>query len=101
MSLRERLSATDAEGPAGAVGEIRGSTVGGRSYQELKRRVHQTLLDRVDLARLQKLEPEQITEEMRNLIAQILAEDDVALNDLERRLLTRDIRNEMLGLGPL
>ncbi len=102
MSLRERLRAGTGEAGGAAVAETpRSTSVGSRAYQELKQRVHQTLLDRVDLARLQKLEPDQLTEEMRALIAQILAEEDIALNEVERRMLARDIRNEMLGLGPL
>lgn len=101
MSIRERLRAFESDqGEAAAVVTTRASSTG-RGYQELKRRVHQTLLDRVDLGRLQRLEQEQIAEEMRGLIAQILEEDDVALNESERRMLAQDIRNEMLGLGPL
>lgn len=101
MTLRERLVAADGGVDSPSAPELRAASVGGQSYQDLKRRVHQTLLDRVDLGRLQKLDPDQIAEEMRTLIAQILGEEDIALNELERRMLTRDIRNEMLGLGPL
>jgi hypothetical protein len=56
MSIRERLRAFESDqGEAAAVAPARTSSTG-RGYQELKRRVHQTLLDRVDLGRLQKLE---------------------------------------------
>jgi pilus assembly protein CpaF len=105
MSLRERLIAahdvaldTGRDDPPD---EPQAAAVGGASYQALKRRVHQTLLDRVDLGRLQRLDPDQIGIELRGLVEQILLEENVALNDLERRMLTRDIRHEMLGLGPL
>lgn len=102
MTLRERLRANRTETGTTPVSEpVRSSSVGSRAYQDLKQRVHQTLLDRVDLSRLQKLEPEQLAGEMRELIAQILAEEDIALNEIERRMLARDIRHEMLGLGPL
>ena len=31
----------------------------------------------------------------------VLTEDPAQINDIERRMLVRDIQNEMLGLGPL
>ncbi|GAA4411504.1 CpaF family protein [Quisquiliibacterium transsilvanicum] len=102
MSLRERLGTNEQqeerkfqviEGPAHGTSR--------RAYLELKQRIHQTLLDRVDLGRLQRLDPERVGEELKLLIEQILAEESVALNDAERRNLVRDIRHEMLGLGPL
>lgn len=72
-----------------------------RAYVELKQKVHQLLLDRVDLSRMQSLNESQTSIELRGLINQILAEEDAALPENERRLLVKDIRDEMLGLGPL
>src|SRR5574343_627485 len=72
-----------------------------RNYLDAKQRIHQTLLDRVDLTRLQKLSAEQLGEELKFLIEQLMQEDNVALNEQERRNLVRDLRWEMLGLGPL
>lgn len=100
MSFRARLENNGAEGSRLAVGDVM-SEAARRNYLEIKRRIHQTLLDRVDLGRLQKLGDDQIAEELKFLIEQLMLEEEVALNDQERRNLIRDIRWEMLGLGPL
>src|SRR5471032_471164 len=96
ISLRERLES----GQARVTGQ-RGAGIDNRAYQDLKHRLHQTLLDRVDLETLQRLSPEQIRVELRTLVERLLEEEAVIINDVERKNLTRDIQNEMLGFGPL
>ena len=98
MSLRERLGPAEAESGAVTVMTPHRSS---RGYVVLKQQVHQTLLDRVDLSRIQRLDAAQITAELRTLINQILQEEDIALSEAERRALVLDIRHEMLGFGPL
>jgi pilus assembly protein CpaF len=56
-----------------------------RAYQKLKQRLHAALLDRVDLESLQRLTPEQIRVELRNLVEKLLEEDAVVINDAERK----------------
>src|SRR6185369_3340974 len=60
-------------------------------YQELKSRVHQGLLDRLDLDRLAYVKREEAEPEIRRLIIAML----------ERESLTSDVLNELFGLGPL
>jgi pilus assembly protein CpaF len=71
------------------------------AYQTLKRKVHEAVLDRVELERLARLPSEQVRQEIGGLIARILEEDKAPVNDLERRQLMTDIHDEMFGLGPL
>ena len=71
------------------------------AYHELKHRIHQTMLDRIDLESMQRLSPDQIRQELRLLVERLLEEEMVVINDAERKTLTRDIQNEMLGFGPL
>ncbi len=97
-SLRKRFAANEDEAPRSTT-DTPGTTR--RNYLDIKKRVHQTLLDRVDLAGLQRLESDQLHDELKALIEQLLSEEDVALTEQDRRLLVRDIRWEMLGLGPL
>lgn len=97
MSLRERLSNPD--------GQTRltsndGGLVNG-AYQELKKNVHQAVLDRIDLERLQKHTEEQFKQELSLLVGHIVDEEEIALNQNERRNLLLDIQYEMLGYGPL
>jgi pilus assembly protein CpaF len=100
MSLRERLSID--EGDLGRlVPDIKGDRQNRRGLSDLKFKIHQMLLDRVDLGRLQRLESDQVIEELRMVVEQILNEENVSISDNERRTLIREVRHEMLGLGPL
>lgn len=94
-SLRERLG-NGTPRPVAQRGPI-----DNRAYHQLKARIHETLLDRVDLESMQRLTPEQIRQELRLLVERLLEEEMVVINDAERKTLTRDIQNEMLGFGPL
>ncbi|WP_434115205.1 CpaF family protein [Paraburkholderia caffeinilytica] len=72
-----------------------------RAYQELKKNVHQAVIDRVELEKLQRLSNEQIQRELAQLVERIVEEDNIPMNEIERRQLVRDVRDEMLGFGPL
>ncbi len=71
------------------------------AYQQLKQKMHRTLLERVDLERLQKLNGEQFRRELSTLVERIIEEQRLAVNQTERRQLVQDMQNEMLGLGPI
>ncbi len=93
-SLRDRLGSKNGFG--GAQGSI-----DNHEYQQLKHRLHQALLDRVDLEGMQRLSHEQICDEIKTLMGRLLEEETVVINDSERRNLTRDVQYEVLGFGPL
>jgi pilus assembly protein CpaF len=95
MSLRERLKAEHAEAGAPA------GHHDNRAYREIKIRIHDTVLDRVDLQAMESLTREQIREQLKVLVEELLSAESALLNDLERKALVRDIEHEMLGLGPL
>lgn len=78
-----------------------GGSVDNRTYQDLKHKIHQTLLERVDLKNMQRLSATQMQDEIRTFVERLLEEEIVVINDAERKNLTRDIQNEMLGFGPL
>ena len=100
MSLRERLQAHQAN--AQGVVVLRPEPgLGHTAYQELKVRIHQKLLDRVDLSVMESLTPERLKEEIAILVERLLSEEAMVVNDSERAGLVRDIQHEMLGLGPL
>ena len=100
VSLRERLMTNEQAAPQAAT--FAGETgMVGPALQALKARLHQTILDRLDLERLQQLQPERVRDELQKLTEKLLAEEAVALNESDRATLVREIQNEMLGLGPL
>ena len=97
MSLRERLAVADdglqdKNGPPG---------LAAAAYQELKKSMHQTILDRIDLERLKRLTPEQFKHELALLVQRIIEDERIVLNQHERHNLVLDIQHEMLGFGPL
>lgn len=106
ISLRDRLGKGPVNGGAHLNGTAstaltRAGGIDNRDYQKLKHHIHQTLLDRVDLESMQRLTQEQIRDELKMLVERLLEEEIVVINELERKNLTRDIQNEMLGFGPL
>jgi pilus assembly protein CpaF len=72
-------------------------------YQDLKSRVHQGLLDRLDLDRLAYIKREDAEPEIRRLIVAMLEREmeTTPLTLSERDTLTGDVLNELFGLGPL
>jgi pilus assembly protein CpaF len=72
-------------------------------YQDLKSRVHQGLLDRLDLDRLAYIKREDAEPEIRRLIVAMLEREmeTTPLTLSERDTLTSDVLNELFGLGPL
>lgn len=70
-------------------------------HTDLKVELHQKLLDLINLAALEDLSREQIQAEVGDIVAEQLAQQQHALNLAERRQLTADVLDELLGLGPL
>ena len=72
-------------------------------YQELKSRIHQDLLNRLDLERLTRVRREEAEPEIRNLIVGMVEHESAAmpLSRFEREALISDVVNELFGLGPL
>ena len=71
-------------------------------YFELKTKIHDRLLDLMDLTLLERLDREEVRPHIATLVEKILhQEKDVPLNAAERERLLKEIQNEVLGLGPL
>jgi pilus assembly protein CpaF len=72
-------------------------------YQELKARVHQELLNRLNLERLTRMKREDAEPELRTLIVGMLDHESrvTPLSLFERDALITDILHELFGLGPL
>ena len=72
-------------------------------YQQLKGRIHQELLNRLNLERLTRTKREEAEPELRNVINTIIQIEMEAtpLSLYERETLVNDVLNELFGLGPL
>src|SRR5512136_3009024 len=70
---------------------------------ELKARVHDRLVETLDLSLIDTLEEQTLRQEIRRLTVSILSEDGmrVPLNAEEKERFYREIQDEILGLGPI
>ncbi len=70
-------------------------------YHELKDRLHQRVIDLLDMNAIGKVSQEIVTEQLSKLIDQLLQQESVPLNQRERAQITQDVLHEVMGLGPL
>jgi len=72
-------------------------------YQSMKGRIHEELLNRLNLERLNNTRREDAEPEIRGLIAGLLDREGMTtpLSSYERDSLITDVLNELFGLGPL
>jgi pilus assembly protein CpaF len=68
---------------------------------DLKVELHQRLIELINLQALDKMSRLQIEEEVGDIVAEELAKQNQALNQVERKQLVGDVLDELLGLGPL
>ena len=73
----------------------------GTHYQELKDRLHQRLIDLLDMNAIGKMSQEIVTDQLTKLIEQLLQQESVPLNQRERVQIAQDVLHEVMGLGPL
>jgi pilus assembly protein CpaF len=106
MGLLERLNRP----PPSAVGSGAGPAGGNVSYNQVtpeafngwKGRFHEQLIEKLDLASLDKVPREQLAEQLRATVTGLLAAaPDLPLNRAERERLVGELLDEVMGLGPL
>jgi pilus assembly protein CpaF len=72
-----------------------------KAYQELKSAVHRELLSRVDLERLMDLRDGRARAQIFSIIQELVANLNTPLSGMEREQLSREVLDEVFGLGPL
>jgi pilus assembly protein CpaF len=74
-----------------------------QEYFELKSRIHNRLLDMIDLSIIESLEKDQLRSQIRLVVEKILREEsnNLPLNLAEREKIFSEVLDEVLGLGPL
>src|SRR5215469_5526140 len=70
-------------------------------FQQLKLAVHNRLFEALDVTRLESLEPVLAAQKVTEAISAILDDEGRLLTDADRARLIEEIKNELLGLGPL
>ena len=72
-------------------------------YFELKARIHDRLLDLIDLSLIEKLDHDTLVIQIRKVVERILREEsfNLPMNMVEREKIFSEIIDEVLGYGPL
>jgi len=94
--IRERTQADRSSGGPG-----RGSDKKQDTFNELKNKIHFRLLNLLDLTRLSEAEDSVLIDDLRRGIEIILGEEGLALTLPERERLLKEIKDELMGYGPL
>jgi len=73
------------------------------AYQAVKARIHEQLLNRLNLERLSQVKREEAEPELRSVIGTLLDKEaeTTPLSLQERETIVIDVFNELFGLGPL
>ncbi len=70
-------------------------------FENLKRRIHSKLVDKLDLSRVGELEGDVLRREIRLVVEHLCDTEDTFLNRNERDRLVEEVLDETFGLGPL
>ena len=73
----------------------------GTDFEQVKQRIHQKLIGKLDLSRVGNLEGDVLKREIRLVIEQLCDLEENLMNRTERDRLVEEIMDETLGLGPL
>ena len=69
--------------------------------QGLKARIHRRMVERINLASLESVEPERMRFQIRQIISTLLSEENIPLSEAQRLALEEEVLNETFGLGPI
>src|SRR4051794_5147119 len=70
-------------------------------FEKMKVRIHQQLVDRLDVQNLKTLPPETVRQEVRALIRELCQTEKGLLNSSDQERLMDEVMDETFGLGPL
>ncbi len=93
--MREKLSMAKLTSP------LRTNDAKEGNLEKLKQRIHNKLVDKLDLSRIGELEGETLRREIRLVVEHLCDTEDTLLNRNERERLIEEVLDETFGLGPL
>jgi len=70
-------------------------------FEEIKRRIHGKLVDKLDLSRVGDLKGDVLKREIRVVVEHLCDAEETLLNRQERERIVDEVIDEVLGLGPL
>ena len=107
MRLTDRISQANYHAPVEQPGAFLGSGVwrprdeAVEATRDLKIKVHNRLFETMDVSRMEMLDPALISAKVTVAIGETLDEEGRLLTDGDRSRLVEEVKNELLGLGPL
>ncbi len=118
MSLRDRIKGgSRSEKPERDEGRTKSSTATGdgngkgngrtvvspladRSHG-LKARIHRRMVERINLANLDTIDPQMLRAQIGHIISTLVTEENIPLSEAQRVGLEQEVMNETFGLGPI
>ena len=70
-------------------------------FEQVKRRIHNKLVDKLDLSRIGDMKGEQLRREIRLVVEHLCDAENTLLNRSERDRIIEEVLDETFGLGPL
>ena len=71
------------------------------NFEQLKADIHRTLISKLDLEKLAKVQPTRARQAVATLVDEIVFENKMPLNAAEKEKIQADLLDEVFGLGPL
>jgi pilus assembly protein CpaF len=71
------------------------------SSYELKNRIHRHLIERIELSKVDVLPRDVVEQQIRQVVEDLLAEEETPLSRWERNQIILEIQHETFGLGPI
>ncbi len=97
-SIRHQFQTRSDVPPVAAMGAVRAPNF---QFDQIKARIHQQILEDMDLRRLDTMPADRLRQELQGLTETLIAQNHFALNEAERKQIALGIQDEMLGLGPI
>ena len=70
-------------------------------FEEIKRRIHGKLVDKLDLSRVSDMKGDVLRREIRLVVEHLCDAEETLLNRQEREKIVDEVLDETFGLGPL
>ncbi|MEZ4464160.1 MAG: CpaF family protein [bacterium] len=78
-----------------------GAVPGGRNLDDLRRRMHQEVIDRIDVVAVAQLDRDQVRARLREIVERMVQAEGLNLSSVEREGIIVGVLDEITGLGPL
>ena len=86
---------------ASPTGNQRTNTLPAEEFEQLKKCIHNKLVERLNLSRVSEIEGDSLRREIRVAVEHLCDAEETLLNRKERERLIQEVLDQTLGLGPL